>query len=57
VTRLDCHGASTEAQPVLEGVPIRCVAADRDRVIIGTQGAGALLSSNGGRRWERMAER
>ena len=54
VTRLDCDGASTEAQPVLEGVPVRRVAADRDRVIIGTQGAGALLSSDGGRRWERM---
>ena len=39
---------------MLEGVPIRCVAADRDRVIIGTQGAGALLSSGDGRRWESM---
>jgi len=39
---------------VLEGVPVRCVAADRERVIVGTQGAGALLSSDGGRRWERM---
>jgi hypothetical protein len=54
VTRLDCDDASTEIQPVLEGLPVRCVAADRDRVIIGTQGAGALLSSDGGRRWERM---
>ena len=54
VTCLDCDGRSTDAQPVLEGVPARCVAADGDRVIIGTQGAGALLSSDGGRRWERM---
>jgi hypothetical protein len=54
VTRLDWEDGSTEARPVLEGVPVRCVAADRDRVIIGTQGAGALLSSDGGRRWERM---
>lgn len=54
VTRLDCDDASTEAQPVLEGVPVRCLAADRDRVFIGTHGAGALLSSDGGRRWERM---
>jgi sugar lactone lactonase YvrE len=54
VTRLDWEDGSTEAQPVLEGVPVRCVAADGDRVIIGTQGAGALLSSDGGRRWERM---
>ena len=37
---------------MLEGVPVRCVAADRDRVIIGTEGAAALLSSDGGRRWE-----
>ena len=39
---------------MLEGVPVRCVAADGDRVIVGTQGAGALLSGDGGRRWERM---
>lgn len=54
LTRVDCDDASTEAQPVLEGVSVRCVAADRDRVIVGTQGAGALLSSDGGRRWERV---
>jgi hypothetical protein len=39
---------------VLEGVPVDCVAADGDRVIVGTRGAGALLSRDGGRRWERM---
>ena len=39
---------------MLDGVPVRCVAADRGRVIIGTQGAGVLLSSDGGQRWERM---
>src|SRR2546421_1336815 len=54
VTRLDGDDASTEAQPVLEGLPVRCVAAAGDRVIVGTQGAGVLLSSDGGRRWERM---
>ena len=54
VTRLDWEDGSAEARPVLERVPVRCVAADGDRVIIGTQGAGALLSSDGGRRWERM---
>lgn len=54
VTRLDFDDASTEAQIVLERVPVRCVAADGDRVIVGTQGEGALLSSDGGRRWERM---
>jgi hypothetical protein len=40
VTRLDGDDASTHAQSVLEGVPVRCVAADGDRVIVGTQGAG-----------------
>ena len=54
VTRLDFDDASTEAQRVLERIPVRCVAADGERVIVGTQGEGALLSSDGGRRWERM---
>jgi hypothetical protein len=53
VTRLDGDDASTKAQSVLNGVPVGCVAADGDRVIVGTRGAGALLSSDGGRRWER----
>src|SRR5579871_4081609 len=54
VTRLDWEGASVEAQPLLEGVPVRCVAAAGDRVIVGTQGDGALVSSDGGQRWERI---
>jgi hypothetical protein len=54
VTRVDFDGESSEAQPVLDGVAVRCVAADGDRVIVGTEGAGVLLSSDGGRRWERM---
>src|SRR2546430_13837930 len=54
VTRLECDDASNEAQPVLEGLPVRCVAAAGDRVIVGTQGCGVLLSSDGGRRWERV---
>src|SRR3954466_2506732 len=54
VTRVDCDVASSEVQPVLEGVPVRCVAADGDRVIVGTQGAGAFLSSDGGRRWKHV---
>jgi photosystem II stability/assembly factor-like uncharacterized protein len=54
VTRLDCDDTSTRAQPVLEGVPVDCVAADGDRVIVGTRGAGAFLSTDGGGRWERM---
>jgi photosystem II stability/assembly factor-like uncharacterized protein len=54
VTRVDCDDASTRAQPVLEGVAVGCVAADGDRVIVGTRGAGALLSNDGGRQWERI---
>jgi hypothetical protein len=37
---------------VLEGVPVDCVAADGDRVIVGTRGAGAFLSTDGGGRWD-----
>src|SRR6201988_5060099 len=54
VTRLDCDDSSTQAEPVLKGVPIGCVAADGDRVIVGTRGGGALLSGDGGRRWGRI---
>ena len=54
VTRIDWDAGSTEAQPVLEGVPVRCVAANGSHVIVGTQGAGVFLSDDGGRRWERM---
>ena len=55
VTRVDWDETSTEAQLVLDGVPVRCVAANGDRVMVGTQGAGVFLSSNGGRQWERVA--
>lgn len=54
VTRVDWDGAAAEAQPVLEDVRVRCVAAQGERVIVGTQGAGVHLSHDGGRRWERM---
>src|SRR5919197_747297 len=53
VTRVDWDRASTEARTVLEGVRARCVAAERDSVIVGTEGAGVLVSSDGGERWER----
>jgi hypothetical protein len=54
ITRVDWGDGASEAQRVLEGVPVRCVAAEGDRLIVGTQGAGAFLSSDGGRRWERV---
>jgi len=53
VTRLDCDDGSSRAKRVLEGVQATCVAADGDRVIVGTRGAGALLSLDAGRQWER----
>src|SRR5919198_2675406 len=52
VTRVDWDRASTEARPVLKGVRARGVAADGDRVIVGTEG-GVFLGSDGGERWER----
>jgi hypothetical protein len=52
VTRLDRDGGSWAAQPVLDGVPAVCVAADGDRVLVGTQGEGARLSPDGGVSWE-----
>jgi hypothetical protein len=42
------------AEAIAAGDPVVPVAADRDRVIVGTQRAEALLSSDDGRRWERM---
>jgi photosystem II stability/assembly factor-like uncharacterized protein len=54
VTRVEWDAASIEARTVLEGVPVSSVAADGDRVIVGTRGTGALLSSDGGERWDRV---
>jgi hypothetical protein len=54
VTRLDWDDESTEVKPVLEGVRVDCVDADGDRVIVGTRGAWALLSNDGGQRWESI---
>ena len=52
VTRLDWDGQSWAARPVLEGVSATCVATDGERVLVGTRGDGARLSSDGGRSWE-----
>ena len=54
MTRLECDGASSRAEPVLEHVQATCVAADGDRVIVGTRRGGVLLSIDGGRQWGRM---
>jgi hypothetical protein len=50
VTRVELDGSSS-AHSVLDRTPARCVAADGDRVLVGTQGEGALLSEDGGGTW------
>src|SRR3954447_8668298 len=52
VTRLDWDGQSWAAHTVLDGLSASCVATDGRRVLVGTQGDGALLSSDGGGNWE-----
>jgi hypothetical protein len=52
--RLDRNGGSWEADPALEGVPVSCVAANGDRILVGTQGEGAWSSADGGKEWERI---
>src|SRR6478735_2490576 len=52
VMRLEWDGQSWVAQTVLDGVSASCVAADGRRVLVGSRGAGARLSSDGGGSWE-----
>jgi hypothetical protein len=52
--RLDRNGGSWEADPALEGVPVTCIAANGDRILVGTQGEGAWSSADGGKEWERI---
>jgi hypothetical protein len=52
VMRLESDGGSWSAEPALEDVPAACVATDGDRVLVGTQGEGALLSVDSGHSWE-----
>src|SRR4051794_38408663 len=52
VTRLDWYGHSGAARTVLDEVSASCVATDGRRVLVGTQGDGAWLSSNGGESWQ-----
>jgi hypothetical protein len=54
VTRLEQDGLSWVADTVLEGVPATCVAVEGERVLVGTQGDGLLLSSDGGGSWESI---
>ena len=52
VLRVEPDGIPWTAQPVLEDVPATCLAVEGERVLVGTQGEGALLSRDGGRAWE-----
>lgn len=54
LVRLEHHGQSWTADPVLEGVGAQCVAADGARVLVGTRGHGALLSVDAGATWEQV---
>jgi hypothetical protein len=54
LVRLDWDGAAASAETLLAGRPVRCVAAAGERVLVGTQGEGALLSADGGGEWERV---
>ena len=52
VIRFDRDGDSWRADPALEGVAATSVAADGDRILVGTQGDGAWSSADGGEGWE-----
>jgi hypothetical protein len=51
LTRLQRDGDTWAAETVLDDVPGGCVAIDGERVLVGTQGSGALLSRDGGNTW------
>jgi photosystem II stability/assembly factor-like uncharacterized protein len=54
LVRLERDGRSWTAEPALDGAGSQCVAADGDRVLVGTRGSGALLSVDRGATWERV---
>jgi hypothetical protein len=54
VVRLDGVGTSWEAHPALDGVAAGSVATDGECVLVGTQGDGALISTDSGRKWDRI---
>jgi hypothetical protein len=51
VIRLDWDGMSWGVHSAVENVAAACVATDGDRVLVGTQGDGALISEDGGGKW------
>lgn len=53
--RLERDGRSWSVEPVLEGMGgAQCVAADGERVLVGTRERGAFLSADAGATWERI---
>src|SRR5918999_416989 len=53
LVRLDGTGASWESTALLDGTAVRCAAAGRGRVLVGTPD-GALLSTDDGATWRRV---
>lgn len=54
VTCLDLGDAAPDARAVLDREPVTCIAADGDRVLVGTHGNGLLRSDDGGEQWARV---
>jgi hypothetical protein len=48
------EGGAWSAEVALEGAGAQCVAADGERVLVGTRGGGVLVSADGGARWRRV---
>jgi hypothetical protein len=54
VTSLDWDDTDWSAHPLIEDVAAGCVATDGERVLVGTQGDGALISEDRGGSWEGL---
>src|SRR5262245_51078486 len=52
LVRLTGSGSSWSVEHPLEGVGVRCVAAEGDVVLVGLLGQGARLSTDAGETWE-----
>lgn len=53
LVRLDGEAGAWSAKPLLERVAVQCVAAQGDRVLVGTRDRGVLVSGDGGAHWEQ----
>jgi hypothetical protein len=54
LTRLERDGGAWASRTLHEEMPGACIATDGERILVGTQGSGALLSRDGGAAWERV---